>query len=83
MEEEKRTDLTDLVSMQEGELKIRPSNPDGFWTGMYIRGRADQFWVIQCPCGVTAHYPINGLPGFNTRHPCGNPDHWTIRWDDA
>lgn len=72
MEEEKRTDLTSLLS-----------NDDESWTGMRIHGRADQFWVITCPCGVTAHYPINGLPGYNMRHPCGNPDHWTIRWEDV
>lgn len=43
------------------------------------RSAADTFWKIRCPCGVEVSYPINGLPLIDTRHPCGNENHWSVR----
>jgi hypothetical protein len=42
---------------------------------------ARKFWRIECPCGVSVEYPVNGLPEVDTQHPCGNQDHWTVKYD--
>lgn len=51
------------------------------YIGMYFSG--DAAWRIECPCGVVATYPINKLPEVDTPHPCGNPKHWTVRFDST
>lgn len=38
-------------------------------------------WYIKCPCDCTVFYPLNGLPTKDTPHPCGNPNHWTIKFE--
>ena len=55
---------------------------DRCFVGMHFVGDEilDSYWVIQCPCGVTAHYPINGLPLVDTPHRCGNPLHWSVKF---
>jgi hypothetical protein len=52
------------------------------WIGVAINPRAavETFWTMKCPCGVLVTYPLNGLPLVDTPHPCGNPDHWTVRF---
>jgi len=40
----------------------------------------DNFFRFTCPCGVMAVFPLNGVPEKDTRHPCGNPYHWTVRY---
>ena len=45
-------------------------------------GAASEFWRITCPCGVTATYPVNSLPEVDTPHPCGNPKHWTVKYEE-
>lgn len=39
-----------------------------------------RFCRIACPCGVEVVYPINGLPAVDTLHPCGKPNHWTVKF---
>jgi hypothetical protein len=39
-----------------------------------------KFWRITCPCGIEVTYPINGLPEVDTPHPCGNPNHWSVKY---
>ena len=56
----------------------------GDWRGLLIVGHAtkEKFWGFTCPCGVTVEYPLNGLPEVTTKHPCGNPNHFTVSYDD-
>ena len=54
----------------------------GYWTGIGFKGdMRNDFWRITCPCGVTVTYPLNGLPEVDTKHPCDNPDHWTVKYE--
>jgi len=32
------------------------------------------------PCGVKVTYPLNGLPEVSTRFPCGNKNHWVVKF---
>jgi hypothetical protein len=54
--------------------------PKNFY-GVYATGQEafDSFWTITCPCEVSVTYPVNALPTVDTPHPCGNPDHWTVK----
>lgn len=45
-------------------------------------GGARKFCKIKCPCGVVVEYPVNGLPEVDTPHPCGNKNHWTVKYDN-
>ena len=59
-------------------------NPDYTYVGIQFSvDSLDRAWLIICPCGVEAYYPINGLPTKDTPHPCGNPKHWTIKFAEA
>jgi hypothetical protein len=49
--------------------------------GVYAHGNPNGFWHIKCPCGVAVMYHLNGLPIVDTLHPCGNPNHWTIKFE--
>lgn len=40
------------------------------------------FWVLTCPCGVSTTYALNELPEVNTLSPCGNPNHWLVKYYD-
>lgn len=53
------------------------------WYGFWVQHSAmlDQFWGMTCPCGVTVTYAINEFPKVTTKHPCTNPNHWTIQID--
>lgn len=63
------------------EPMVFRAGPGVRWTGVYFFGNGRQsFWHLTCPCGVTAEYPVNGLPETDTPHPCGNSDHWTVRY---
>lgn len=42
----------------------------------------ERFWQLTCSCGVTAYFPVNGLPTVDTPHPCGKPNHWSVRYRD-
>lgn len=50
------------------------------WTGIACQVEDFASWQLTCPCGVTAVYPLNGLPTVDTAHPCGHANHWTIRY---
>jgi hypothetical protein len=54
------------------------------WAGIRLMDQrgVDSFFAITCPCGVETKFPINGLPSVSTKHPCGNPDHWTIQYPE-
>lgn len=57
--------------------------PDDTYVGMqfsFAKSLWPNIWEITCPCGVTASYPLNGLPEVDTPHPCGQPNHWTVRF---
>lgn len=56
--------------------------PVAVYIGVLFSGdyTKEGFWYIECPCGVVATYPVNGLPEADTPHPCGNPNHWTVRY---
>lgn len=47
--------------------------------GVMLVGPQDDFWQLECPCGVKVTYPINGLPLTDTRFPCENENHWVVR----
>jgi len=36
---------------------------------------------MSCPCGFTVQIPVNRWPMKDTPHPCGNPNHWTVKYD--
>ena len=47
---------------------------------MLVGGIEKKFWTIKCPCGVESVFALNSLPEVDTPHPCGCPDHWTIKY---
>lgn len=51
------------------------------WYGLYAADRQslETFWTFQCPCGVKVSYPLNEMPTETTKHPCEDPDHWTVK----
>lgn len=51
------------------------------YCGIYLSSTDifEEFWKIRCPCGITITYPVNELPLIDTMHPCGDPNHWTIK----
>lgn len=52
------------------------------YIGIHFQGDiGHKFWMITCPCGITVDYPVNGLPEVDTPHPCGNEDHWVVKYD--
>ena len=67
-----------------GTLTVWHGGP-GTWCGMQVSSMKvlENFWRVVCPCGVEVHYPINGFPTVDTPHPCGKPEHWTVRFDNA
>lgn len=40
----------------------------------------EKIFSVTCPCGVVATLPVNGIPLVDTSHPCGNPNHWTVKY---
>lgn len=46
----------------------------------YGKQSVEEFYKIICPCGITVTYPLNGIPEVDTLHPCGNPNHWSIKY---
>ena len=50
------------------------------YVGVLFQGDPDKFWSITCPCGFTVHYGVNKLPEVDTPHPCGDPKHWTVKY---
>jgi hypothetical protein len=40
------------------------------------------FFRVACPCGIEVTYPINGLPEVDTLMPCGNPNHWAVKYEE-
>lgn len=51
------------------------------WIGIGFKlGKDKSCWTIECPCKVQVVYPVNGLPEVDTLHPCGNPNHYTVRY---
>lgn len=61
-------------------LELKSGNIKKYYE-IYVSGLPDKFWQITCPCGVTAEYPLTKLPEVDTPHPCGNPDHWTTKYE--
>lgn len=57
------------------------STDDMRWTGILFMGNTGKFWQIKCPCGVMVEFGVNKLPEVDTPHPCGNPNHWTVRYE--
>lgn len=64
------------------------TNPSTFvlaepsYIGLLFSGDSTRhFFKITCPCGVVAEYPLNGMPTVDTPHPCGNPKHWTVKFE--
>ena len=55
--------------------------PNSTYIGIGIVGEGlERFWQIRCPCGVLVEYPLNGLPEIDTPHPCGNKNHWAVKY---
>jgi len=52
------------------------------WVGIqFLSLRAiDEFFVITGPCGTVVKYPLNNIPTVDVPCPCGNPNHWIIRY---
>lgn len=74
----------ELFTAEFPSSQIRLASPkDLDYVGFQFIGHsgADNFFEVMCPCGVVAAYPLNKLPETNTPHPCGNPKHWTVRYD--
>lgn len=40
-----------------------------------------EFFICTCPCGKVDKFPLNGFPGVDTRHSCGNPLHWVVKYE--
>ena len=63
------------------EEEISIEIPGPMYIGICFQGEIEnEFWRIKCPCGVEVKYPVNGLPGIDTLHPCGNKDHWSVMY---
>lgn len=66
------------------EIKYIPLEPlvADPYIGVCIVGHegADKFWRIECPCGEVVHYAINKLPTEDVPMPCGNPEHWAVKY---
>lgn len=69
-----------IIKMKEDPIEFTGIQAIEF-TGIQFTGNKQ--WSVTCPCGVTVLFPLNGLPEKDVKHPCGNPDHWTIRFKDA
>lgn len=50
--------------------------------GLCIVGEPNEAWKVTCPCGVSVSYPINKIPTVDTQMPCGNPDHYAVKYVD-
>lgn len=51
------------------------------WTGILVHGGYESYWKITCPCGIETTYGLSGLPKTDTPHACGNPLHWTVKYE--
>lgn len=60
------------------------SGIDASWCGVRFVGEdvKRKFWTITCPCDYQVTYPINEFPLVDTPHPCGNPNHWTVKYEE-
>lgn len=36
---------------------------------------------ITCPCGVTVIFPVDNLPEKDIPHPCGDPAHFSVKFN--
>lgn len=74
---DKNSDVKLQVDCQESALNF----VDCAFYGVYVEPASllQRFWRITCPCGVVVEYPINMLPVADTPHPCGRPNHWTVK----
>ena len=78
-----------LKSVIDMAIDIDPDTPEiiiNFSTrearSLLIETHKNTFWKLTCSCGVTVTYPLDGLPTVDTPHPCNNPNHWTVRYED-
>ncbi len=62
-------------------ISLSDFNKDAEFICVYFSGPQDHFWTIKCPCGIEVHYAVNELPTTDTKHPCDNPKHWTVKWN--
>ena len=58
-------------------------DPNAEFVGLMCAGSTDSFWNVTCPCGVVVSYGINSFPTVDTPHTCGNPNHWTIKFNPS
>ena len=66
--------MDNVIAVRGGDISL--------YCGVYVeRGSGKEFWRIECPCGVVQTYPVNKLPEVDTQHPCGNPKHWTVKYE--
>jgi len=70
------------VNLSDPSLKITITDPVKTFIGIYLSDESalDRFVIIRCPCGVESPVSIRNFPTENVKHPCDNPDHWTIRY---
>lgn len=54
------------------------------WVGLAVHGvdAKNTFFRICCPCGVSVTYPLNRVPEVTTKHPCDNPEHYSLRFTE-
>ena len=72
---------SEITQIYSDENKFIITAEQGDYIGIYFNQQgADQFWRITCPCGVEVVYAVNGLPVVDTPHPCGKPNHWTVKY---
>lgn len=62
-----------------GGLKCMDNIVISNYIGFFITDISAPFCEVECPCGVKVGFKINEIPTKDTPHPCGNPDHWTVK----
>ena len=56
--------------------------PEGYNCCLEFHGREfiDNYIRFRCNCGVTLSFGLNKIPEVDTPMPCGNPNHWAVRY---
>lgn len=74
---------TTPYTMPSDKTEFTLATPADEFTGLRLIGKdaVDKFLRIHCPCGVVDTFPLNGVPTVNTPQSCGNPKHWSIKYE--
>src|SRR3989304_2039284 len=84
LEEDEMKSEVDLSNVTIREVGTTLNSFNSTYIGVCFMGKesANTFWKITCLCGVEVVYPVNKLPEVDTLHPCGKPNHWTVKYNE-